>query len=243
MFRIRWISIVAIVVGLLVSFVPARAQLPTPGPDGHVPLAIPKEPPPAADPTQWARQRAQCQELADKTAKHQPVDPMVAETMREPCFSMSLSSPAWRAKQHPFGPDIPPPPNQKPIPVPVPAPLSPEEQDQHGEQRSSSLSVGPFGTPFSGGGGSACVTGGQQPIDVAADVSPTQIMQLLNQGIWVFDKQGTVQPGFPKPQKTFWAANSPPPANILTDTQVAYEPLAPRLPASRRCLRSSSTTS
>ncbi len=69
-------------------------------------------------------------------------------------------------------------------------------------------------------------------MDNAADVSPSQLVQILNQGIWVFNKQGQVQSGFPKALPAFWAANSPPPTNLLVDTQIAFDPLAQRWMAS-----------
>ncbi len=66
------------------------------------------------------------------------------------------------------------------------------------------------------------------PPDVAADVSSNQsnqIVQLLNSGIWVFNKQGQVQ-GTPETLSNFWFTLSPQPK--LTDTQVAYDPFAQR---------------
>jgi hypothetical protein len=51
----------------------------TPGPDGHVPLDIPVNPPQGSIYNRmprevWARTRAMCQVIADKQAAHQPLD-------------------------------------------------------------------------------------------------------------------------------------------------------------------------
>jgi hypothetical protein len=97
--------------------------------------------------------------------------------------------------------------------------------------------VGPFGTPITALGGDAC-TVTQDPLDVAADVSSTQIVELLNgSGIWISDKQGNVAAGYPIPLATFWAAESIPSNYFLTDTQVAYDPLANRWLATALSLR------
>jgi len=54
-------------------------------------------------------------------------------------------------------------------------------------------------------------------------------VELINSsGIWISDKQGSVAAGYPKPLATFWAANSPPSGNFLSDTQVAWVPFAQR---------------
>jgi hypothetical protein len=93
---------------------------------------------------------------------------------------------------------------------------------------------------FPGGGGSACATG--QPPDVAADVSPTENIELLNQGLWVFSKSGGAVSSCPNqtastPCQTlnqFWCPNG---ANGLPDcsstaapfdTQVAFDPFDQR---------------
>ena len=61
------------------------------------------------------------------------------------------------------------------------------------------------GQPFAGGSVSACqnppapnVGAQTPPLDVAADVSPSQNVEMLNQGLWVFDKSGTVQGSGPE---------------------------------------------
>lgn len=206
----------------------ARAQLPTPGPDGHVALDIPKEPPRGSpfqhDPVGWANMRAMCQIVADKQFAHQPFEKddllacgrmrMTVRTYSKPRRSPSQANEAARPIQ---------------TPIPLPTPLEGPSPDANSpESINTSLSVGPFGTPFTGAGANACDPNRFQPVDLAADVSPTQIVEILNQGFVVFDKQGNTLAG-PKTLANFWIANAPPPPpNKLTDTQIAYEPLAQR---------------
>lgn len=195
--------------------------MPTPGPDGHVPLGLPLTPPHGSPferaPVQWSLLLAACQRVADARAAHKPIgdsDWHVCGTLRN----------AVRVYGRPLPPvESSTPSNVAPSPTVTPTPLG-EPQDP--QSFNSSSPAGPFGTPFMGGGGDACVAG--TPPDVSADVSSTQITELLNQGIWVFNKQGQIQSGFPKTLAAFWAPNSPPPTNILTDTQIAFEPLSQR---------------
>ena len=128
-----------------------------------------------------------------------------------------------------------------PRPTPVP-PSNPQSSADELVSPESSLAAvtGPFATQFSGGYEDACspILGeshGGQPIDVAADVSSNQIVELLDSGIWVFDKQGTVQTGFPQSLNTFWSSNPLRSADCLTDTQIAYEPIAKRWIATTLC--------
>jgi hypothetical protein len=76
----------------------------------------------------------------------------------------------------------------------------------------------------------ACLNlpGDGQPPDVAADVSPTQMVEMMNSGIWISDKSGNPYAGYPESLTTFWQANSPPVTDSLTDTQVAWDPAAQR---------------
>jgi hypothetical protein len=106
------------------------------------------------------------------------------------------------------------------MPTPTPDPQS-SLSDPAG-----STPIGPYGTPIIADSEDACVTGQGEPPDVAADVSPTQIVELINSGIWISDKSGNVAAGYPESLNTFWAANSPPSGDFLTDTQVAYDPFA-----------------
>ncbi len=158
----------------------ASAQQPTPLP--HVPIAIPVTPPPGWVPKQWADLRARCQEIADYSTAHRPI-PTSEWHLIEVCHSLSVVPP--------------PPPNGYPplfssgASAPMPTPVaSPSPAGPGPESALDPPVIGPFGTPFSGGGQDACAAGQGQPPDVAADVSPTQIVQLQNGGIWVFNKQG-----------------------------------------------------
>ncbi len=102
------------------------------------------------------------------------------------------------------------------------------------------------GQSFAGGGASACqnppapnVGAQNPPLDVAADVSPLQNVELLNQGLWVFDKSGTVQGSGPESLYTFWCGSPGADGNPLpscaaignpypvdfTDTQIAFDPI------------------
>jgi hypothetical protein len=104
---------------------------------------------------------------------------------------------------------------------------------------------GPSGLLFAGADVSACTTVPNQPPqppDVAADVSPTQNVELLNQGLWIFNKSGTPdQTDCPnetttapcEPLYQFWCpsgASQPLPGCgssglQLTDTQIAWDPI------------------
>jgi hypothetical protein len=191
----------------------------TPGPDGHIPLDIPLRPPPGSpyenDQQGWINMRNDCQRVEDSIYAHQPLGPeewRVCTTLRMTVRDYGKPTPATSPTS----------PAKQPLPTVVPTPGGMSAP----QPLSSSFPVGPFGTPFSGGGGDACAVGGNQPPDVAADVSPTQLAQLLNQGFWVFGKTGTMLKT--ETLNTFWSANSPPPTNLLSDTQIAYEPLAQR---------------
>ncbi|HUY26495.1 MAG TPA: hypothetical protein VMV27_03660 [Candidatus Binataceae bacterium] len=97
---------------------------------------------------------------------------------------------------------------------------------------SGTTPIGPSGTPITADSEDACVAGQGEPPDVAADVSPTQIVEIINSGIWISDKAGNLAAGFPESPGTFWAANSPPSGDFLSDTQVAWDPFAQRWLAS-----------
>ncbi len=203
----------------------ATTPMPTPGPDGHIPLGLPLTLPPGSPfesaPAEWRLMLAACQRIADARAVHEPIndsDWHACGTLRNTVRVYNRPLPP--VESSPAG-------NAAPSPTATPTPLG---QPQDPQSLNSNSPVGPFGTPFTGGGGDACVAG--TPPDVAAGVSSIQIAELLNQGIWVFNKQGQIQSGFPKTLATFWAPNSPPPTNILTDTQIAFEPLSQRWPAS-----------
>ena len=132
-------------------------------------------------------------------------------------------------------PYVGPPPEAAPAPIPSPQ---------------SGLPVTPDATitpaSFAGGGASACPQPGPapnvfsptQPVDVAADVSPSQNVEMLNQGLWVFDKSGKNLNSGPESLYQFWCntpgangqflASCPAGGNQqlveLTDTQIAFDP-------------------
>ncbi|HLW69149.1 MAG TPA: hypothetical protein VKS22_00860 [Candidatus Binataceae bacterium] len=214
----------------------------TPGPDGHIPISLPESLPPEVNmqPDQWVRVRAECQRIADANYQHVPLlnkdmPPEAAKSAawnswRDCAQLYALMQEIRESRERqmsgsPMPTDTPPPPDD---PRRMPPPVLPSESnDSSGPQSlNTNSSIGPFGPNFVAGGGDACNTG--QPPDVATDVSSTQFVELLNEGIWVFNKTGTVQAGFPQSLATFWAANSPPAQNELTDTQIAFEPLSQR---------------
>jgi hypothetical protein len=128
-------------------------------------------------------------------------------------------------------------------PTPLPTPLPPAPPV--GSQSSDAATSGPptVGANFPGGGLSACpgpspapgVQAPTQPLDVAADVSGTQNVEMLNQGMFVYDKSGNQQGS--ESLYSFWCqhpgANSKtlPACNLgtnafpldLSDTQVAFD--------------------
>jgi hypothetical protein len=173
----------------------ARAQptKPSPSPTGHVPLALPIQPPPGWNPQDWARVRQGCQTVADKAAAHQPFNNADSSNVGI-CRSLNFENLP--------GPGGSTPPSSKHSAMPIPTPAVSPQPGAFNPALSASPIIGPFGNPFTGGSGDACSNG--QPPDVAADVSPTQIVQLMNFGLWVFDKTGQIQGGYPQTLPNFW---------------------------------------
>jgi len=210
---------VAISVVLLLSpAVPnGRAQQPAATPTVHAHILLPVNPPAGWTAQRWADFRQQCQEVANKSASHIPLTRDEFE-MGDTCHAYGPPAPGVT--------EAPPLPQRSfhnsPMPTPAPTP-----QPHSANNAGADPPAGPFGTPITGAGLDACNDG--QPPDVAADVSPTQVVELTNAaGIWVSDKQGDVAPGYPIPLATFWAPESIPNGNDLTDTQIAYDPFAQR---------------
>ncbi len=117
----------------------------SPGPDGHIPLDIPTEPPKGspyeANPSLWARMRSNCQEVADRLYAHEPVD---HEEWLE-CGRMRMTVRAYNGT----APSVSPPaPVSSPIVTVTPTPTSLGAA----APVTGASSVGPFGTTFSGGG-------------------------------------------------------------------------------------------
>ena len=132
-------------------------------------------------------------------------------------------------------------PTPRPTPLPPPPPLGPESlaPDTSGPPTT--------GQSFPGGGASACqappasnVDPPTPPLDVAADVSSTQNVEMLNQGLFVYNKSGT--PLGNEPIYQFWcgtggangqylppcpAAGNPNPLDLV-DTQIAFDPFDSR---------------
>jgi hypothetical protein len=152
-----------------------------------------------------------CQNLADKSAANVPLtdqDFVHSST----CSSMGPFPPS--ATQEP--PPSQPKGSSRALPTPESGPHS------SANPLIDSTSIGPYGIPITGESQDACGPATQPP-DVAVDVSATQIVEVLNGGIWISDKQGNVASGYPQTLSSFWAPNSPG-SNHLTDTQVGYLP-------------------
>jgi hypothetical protein len=126
------------------------------------------------------------------------------------------------------------PPSTSPPPEPLPLPGEPQtlapEDSSSSIMPSADPPIGPTGSPTPGGGADACnhPTGYAQPPDVAADVGPSEAVELLNFGIWVIQR-GTGTVLSQQDLYSFWSGNSPDPAkDFLLDTQVAFEPISQR---------------
>ncbi len=195
---------------------------------------MPVQPPRGWGAEQWAKLRQSCLRMAEKIQEHEPLtfDELGS---REMCMGWGAPPPPSATGQ--LLPPPPPPLRVPPVSQPTPVPETPPQSSIGGAAITTASAVdpviGPFGTPFPGGGGDAC-TGSPpvQPPDVAADVSPAENAELLNQGLWVFDKQGTVSAQ--TPLNVFWCpsgSTNPLPGcgtNRLTDTQVAFDQIAQR---------------
>jgi hypothetical protein len=125
----------------------ATTVVATPGPDGHIPLDIPVKPPSGSPyekiPEFYARQRAICQEIAERQFLHQAVD---RESLLD-CgrMRMTLRTYSKGASPTPLAS-----PAGTPLPTVTPTPLGGVSAVK---PLNSSLPVGPFGTPFAAGGG------------------------------------------------------------------------------------------
>jgi len=127
-------------------------------------------------------------------------------------------------------------------PTPMSTPQPPDEPQSLAPDTSDPPIIG---SSYAGGGASACpgpspapnVQPQTQPLSVAADVSPSQNVEMLNQGLFVYNKSGQLQGGGPEPLYQFWcetagangqtlpACSEGGPNNqvALTDTQIAYD--------------------
>jgi hypothetical protein len=204
----------------------ARAQEPTAttksSPTPNI-SGFPTEPPEGWDPSQWKRRVEVCNQIEEKARAHRA---FTHREYRSYQGCRSLYNDLFYRQSPP--PDSYRSPSQGPnITLPVPTPKA-SPQSQSSDAVPLALSggnpVGANGIFFDGGGEDAC-TGGEPP-DVAADVSATQAVELLNDvGFFVFDKQGHQLETQTLPN--FWFSNSPG-SNQLTDTQISFDPLAQR---------------
>jgi hypothetical protein len=220
----------------------------TPLPPG-TPLGIPETLPPtfAAEATQaqWTALRQRCLGIFADRVKSKYMTPAQRLALRR--YSPQELQSCLRLSSEFTTPDVPSPTGGQPInsgaqemPPPPSTPVSPQSASSPAFEPAAATS------PFAGGGGSACpgpppapnVFPSTSPLDVAADVSPAQNVEFLNQGLWVYDKYGANLNGGPEQLYQFWC-NSPG-ANSLTlpacsegsvsnplglsDTQIAFDP-------------------
>jgi hypothetical protein len=225
--RYGLVSIIAAIV-LAFAFTSASAQASSPAaqptPQGFF---APVKPPKGWGAEQWARMRKLCLGLSGKVQKHIP---LTRQELRDAdtCDQYIVVPPSLRLPRPGVAVEAPspsgPPPKAMPTPLPEVAPES-----------SADPPAGPFGTPFAGGGGDACSgTPPVQPPDVAADVSPAENAEFLNEGLYVYDKQGGLEVQ-PTSLSDFWCpsgSSNPLPGcgttNSLTDTQIAFDQIAQR---------------
>ncbi len=245
-------------IGVALVVLSASAQSPSAAPTANAPVGnIPEKPPQywtaeGGTQGQWAALRQHCIDTLAEIGRRAPMSaaqlrglppiPGDAESCR------NLSGSFSRAAQAPAAAGPAPAPSGEATPTPMDTPLPPELPV--GPQSLEPDTSGPLTTgqsSFPGGGASACQSppapnvGAQTPpLDVAADVSPLQNVELLNQGLWVFNKSGTVQGN--ESLYAFWcgtvgangqylppcpAAGNQNPLNLV-DTQIAFDPLDSR---------------
>jgi hypothetical protein len=198
------------------SPIPTQSQQPAATPTVHAHILLPVNPPVGWAAKGWADFRQRCQEIANKSQSNIP---LTREQFETADVCQDFVPPPATETHEPTYPQRRL--NSSPMPTAAPTPQALRTNSTPG----GDPPAGPFGTQFNALGGDACTA---QPLDVAADVSSTQIVELLNSGIWISDKNGNVASGYPYPLATFWAPESIPNGNFLTDTQIAYDPFASR---------------
>jgi hypothetical protein len=223
--------------GALLMVANADAQSPSASSTTSVPVgAIPEKVPPnwaanGSDQVSWTTLREHCRAVFARPNKfyHSEWEGCVhlsSAFSAQPGASMTPLAP---------GPGIIPTPLATAVPPTAPV----------GSQSSDAATSGPptVGANFPGGGLSACpgpspapgVQAPSQPLDVAADVSGTQNVEMLNQGMFVYDKSGNQQGS--ESLYSFWcqhpgaSGKTLPACNLgtssfpldLSDTQVAFD--------------------
>jgi hypothetical protein len=205
---------------------PACAQQPTPATPVQNFSGLPEQPPLGWDAKEWARTREFCNQMSEKARAHKPLSDSEFSGSQA-CRSIWID--LFYRQSPPPGSYPNPVPKGPSLTLPVPAPeSSPQSQTTNTAPLvlSGGNPVGANGIFFDGGGEDACTAGQGQPPDVAADVSGTQAVELLNSvGFFVFDKQGHQLASQTLPN--FWFSNSPG-SNHLADTQISFDPLTQR---------------
>jgi len=212
---------------VVVSVWPSLACSQQATPSARPTLGISVEPPQGWAPEAWARLRQSCLDIKDKVDRREPLTDSDIHG-REICIAAAskMGAPGTNAPPAPV-------PARSPRSVSTAVPGASPQSRNFSPAVSAMGTTGTFGTPFAGGGDSACANAYIQPPDVAADVSPTQNAELLNQGLWVFDKRGNTLSQ--TSLSNFWCpsgSNNPLPGcgkgNTLTDTQIVYDQIANR---------------
>jgi hypothetical protein len=197
------VTIVSMILPLTVTSL-ASAQQPAPQATGAVDSnGFPLKAPPGWNQKHWDDTLRFCRHIVEKARAHQALDEgEIAGSGICTSLSVDFFSPQGPPPGSYISPDRP---HSAPSPTSLGSPRS--------ENTASNLSVlsassgGPVGVSFAGGGLSNACTQGQPP-DVAADVSATQNVELLNNsGLYVYDKTGHIQSGFPQGLANFWFAN------------------------------------
>jgi hypothetical protein len=198
------VTIVSMILPLTVTSL-ASAQQPAPQATGAVDSnGFPLKAPPGWNQKHWDDTLRFCRHIVEKARAHQALDEGEIAGSGI-CTSLSVDF---------FSPQGPPPGSyispDRPHSAPSPTSLGSPQSENTASNLSvlSASSVGPVGVSFPGGGENACTTGQSQPPDVAADVSATQAVELLNDvGLYVYDKTGQLQSGYPQSLANFWFAN------------------------------------
>jgi len=198
----------------------ARAQTPSSvAPSAQASTGIQVNPPPGWDPKGWAAIRQECQRLANKGAAGERLTRSeFDETAVCRAVGNLRTNPNLGTAQTPAA---------SPLPTPSMLQLAPDAA-------STPSQLGPFGEPIAGESSANACAG--QPPDVAADVSPIELVEFTNFGLQVWNKV-TETPELSSTVSlfNFWCSGgsnggteSCGTGNSLYDTQIAWDPVAQR---------------
>jgi hypothetical protein len=181
---------------------PSTAQTPRASPTTAIPEKIPANwSANGWDQAGWTALRQQCLNMLVESNRRAQMSPAQRRGLKpipgdwEGCKHLASSFSAELKASSPSTTNLAITPTPINTPLPPTLPVEP--------QSSNSTTFGPLisGNSFPGGGAPACpypdpapnVQGDSQPLDVAADVSPSQNVEMLNRGLFVYDKSGHLQ--------------------------------------------------